>query len=73
VERYHLDELKLWKQIIDHNYRIKRPNLFAFPGLSPFWKGVMWPAKADKWGINGNLEMGKRSSSGRITELGPVV
>jgi hypothetical protein len=38
VKRYHLDNDKLWKQIIDHKYRVDNPNLFYCPtiGASPF-------------------------------------
>jgi hypothetical protein len=28
IKRYHLDNDKLWKQIIDHKYRVNNPNLF---------------------------------------------
>jgi hypothetical protein len=29
VKRYHLDDNKLWKQIIDHKYRVKNPYIFS--------------------------------------------
>jgi hypothetical protein len=61
VKRYHLDNDKLWKQIIDHKYRVKNPNLFycLTNGASPFWKGVLWAAKAAKMGFQWKIGNGR--------------
>jgi hypothetical protein len=42
IKRYHLDENKLWKEIIDHKYEVNDSNIFSASanGVSPFWKGV---------------------------------
>jgi hypothetical protein len=47
-----LDDNKIWKQIIDSKYNVSNPNIFAcsVSGASPFWKGVLWAAKAAKMG-----------------------
>ena len=44
VKKYHLDNNKLWKQIIDHKYEVNDPNLFccSTTNISPFWRGVLW-------------------------------
>ena len=38
AKRYQLDGIKLWKQIIDHNYMVNDPNIFCCntSGASPF-------------------------------------
>jgi hypothetical protein len=38
VKRYHLNDNKLWKQIIDHKYNVNDPNIFSCSsvGTSPF-------------------------------------
>jgi hypothetical protein len=60
IKRYQLDEYKIWKQIIDHKYRVNNPNIFACSsfGASPFWKGFVWATEAAKMGSNGELGMG---------------
>jgi hypothetical protein len=52
VKRYNLDGNKIWKQIIEHKYRLDDPNIFSCSaiGASPFWKGVLWDAKSAKMG-----------------------
>jgi hypothetical protein len=62
IKRYHLDNHKLWKQIIDHKYKTDSPNIFACPGqgLSPFWKGVMWAARAAKMGYQWKVGNGRK-------------
>jgi hypothetical protein len=51
----------LWKQIIDHKYRVGNPNFFSCPstGASPFWKGVLLAAKAAKMGYPWKVGDGK--------------
>lgn len=63
IKRYHLDNNKIWKKIIDHKYRTAEPNIFACPevGVSPFWKGVLWAAKAAKMGYFWKVGNGKRT------------
>jgi hypothetical protein len=43
IKRYHLDDDKLWKQIIDQKYRVNNPNIFSCStaGASPFWRSVL--------------------------------
>ena len=52
VKRYIKDEGKLWKQIVDKKYIHNFPNIFASKPQNPsrFWQGVMWAAKALKFG-----------------------
>ena len=52
IRRYHLDEDKLWNQIIDYKYEVNSPNIFSSSpmGPSPFWKGVLWAAKTAQLG-----------------------
>jgi hypothetical protein len=61
VKRYHLDDNKLWKQIIDHKYKVNDPNIFSCSsvGVSPFWKGVLWAANAAKIGYQWKVGDGK--------------
>jgi hypothetical protein len=61
VKRYHSDTEKLWKKIVDHKYRNDSPNLFACPelGASPFWKGVLWAARAAKMGYRWKVGNGR--------------
>src|SRR4051794_36736399 len=60
VKRYHLGGNKLWKNIIDHKYKTNEPNIFACPdnAASPFWKGVLWAAKAAEFGYRWNVGNG---------------
>jgi hypothetical protein len=43
-------------------YRTDAPNIFDCPdhGLSPFWKGVMWAARAAKMGYQWNVGNGRK-------------
>jgi hypothetical protein len=52
IKRYHLDDNKIWKQIVDNKYNVCNPDIFSCStnGASPFWKGVLWAAKAAKMG-----------------------
>jgi hypothetical protein len=61
IRRYHLDNDKLWKQIIDHKYGVNNPNLFycLISGASPFWKGVLWAAKAANMGYQWKIGNGR--------------
>jgi len=53
IFRYQLCSNAIWKDILDHKYRLDKPNMFTCPeaGVSPFWKGVMWAMKAALLGI----------------------
>jgi hypothetical protein len=43
------------------NYKTDSPNIFACPGqLSPFWKGVMWAARAAKMGYQWKVGYGRK-------------
>jgi hypothetical protein len=61
IARYHLTENALWRKIVDHKYNNDRPNLFCYPeiGASPFWKGVLWAAKAVQMGYSWKIANGK--------------
>lgn len=54
IKRYFLDEGKIWKQIIDAKYKTHSPNIFTCPsnGASPFWKWILWAAKATSMGYS---------------------
>jgi hypothetical protein len=62
IKRYHLNNDKIWKQIIDFKYRVNEPNIFYCPtnGASPFWKGIMWAAKAAKIGFQWHVGNGRK-------------
>ena len=62
VKKYHLDNNKLWKQIIDHKYEVNDPNLFccSTTNISPFWRGVLWAATAAKVGYQWKVGNGKK-------------
>jgi hypothetical protein len=49
VQRYYNSDSKLWRKIVDYKYSPK-PNLFYCNDRngSPFWKSVLWAAKAAK-------------------------
>jgi hypothetical protein len=61
IKRYHLSEDKLWKQIVENKYNLDNPNLFSctLNGASPFWKGVMWAARAAKMGYQWKVGNGR--------------
>ena len=62
IKKYHLDDNKLWKQIIDHKYVVNNPNIFSCStqGVSPFWKGVLWAANAAKLGYQWKVGNGRK-------------
>lgn len=62
VWRYSRDDDKLWKQIIDFKYNTMNPNIFPCPveQASPFWKGVLWAAKATKMGYQWRIGKGNK-------------
>jgi hypothetical protein len=62
VQRYNSADDKLWKNIIDHKYSTCSLNLFSCNdrGSSPFWKGVIWAAKAAKIGYRWQVGNGRR-------------
>jgi hypothetical protein len=61
VQRYYDTEGKIWKDVIDHKYRI-RPNIFCCNprNSSPFWKGMIWAANAAKLGFRWNVGNDRR-------------
>lgn len=61
IARYHLRENVLWREIVDHKYRTDKPNLLCCPelGASPFWKGVLWAAKAAQMGYQWEIGDGR--------------
>jgi hypothetical protein len=61
IKRYHLDDNKIWKLIVDYRYDLP-PNIFrANPKhCSPFWKGIMWAAAAAKAGYKWHVGNGRR-------------
>ena len=66
VKRYFLDEGKIWKQVIDAKHNTHSPNIFACSnnGASPFWKGILWAAKAANIGYSWNIGMARASGFG---------
>jgi hypothetical protein len=52
IQRYHEAKGKLWRDVVDHQYNKCLHNLFCcnIRNSSPFWKGVIWAAKAVKMG-----------------------
>jgi hypothetical protein len=67
IKRYHLDVNKLWRKIVDSKYDLQ-PSIFHanLVACSPFWKGVMWAARAVKMGYRWKVENGKKFSFGKI-------
>jgi hypothetical protein len=62
VQRYHDATQMLWKDVVDSKYQNCSPNIFCCNARnsSPFWKGVMWAAKAAKMGFRWKIENGRR-------------
>jgi hypothetical protein len=60
IKRYYEAAPKLWKMIVDHKYQVDSPNLFCCDGKqgSPFWRGVMWAAKAAKMSYSWKISNG---------------
>jgi hypothetical protein len=68
IRRYSLDDNKLWKQIIDFKYDTEIHNVFNCREIdvSPFWKGVLWVARAAKLGYQcGRLVKETKSGFGK--------
>ncbi|PNT69834.1 hypothetical protein BRADI_2g01182v3 [Brachypodium distachyon] len=61
IKRYQLDDLKIWKQVIQYKYDADDPSIFALPEVqtSPFWKGVLWARRAAKMGYRWQVGNGK--------------
>jgi hypothetical protein len=62
VHRYNDSNSKLWREIIDTKYHTSYPNVFCCRDRnnSPFWKGVMWAAKAAKIDFRWKISDGKK-------------
>jgi hypothetical protein len=61
IKRYHLDQNKIWRKIVDFKYDLSPNMLVARPSVcSPFWKGVMWAAEAAKMGYRWKLGNGQK-------------
>lgn len=52
VRKYAEGDAMLWRQLIDHKYKTKNPNIFCCPDANApnFGKGVLWAARAIKFG-----------------------
>ena len=63
VKRYIHDEGKIWIQIVDSKYIRRSPNIFASnpQNTSKFWQGVMWAARALKFGYRWKIGNGKKT------------
>lgn len=63
VKRYVQDDGKIWKTIIDNKYIKNAPNIFASRPQVPskFWQGVMWAAKALKFGYRWVVGDGRKT------------
>jgi hypothetical protein len=61
VHRFYSSDNRLWKEILSCKYHLDKPIIFCCKrrNASPFLKGFLWVAQAVKWGIGGNMEMGK--------------
>jgi hypothetical protein len=61
IRRYHMDNNKIWRMIVDYKYDLS-PNLLRANPLqcSPFWKGVMWAASAAKIGYKWQVGNGRK-------------
>ena len=61
IKRYHFDENKIWRKIVDYKYDLD-PNIFYSnpTNCSPFWKGVIWAARAAKMGFRWVVGNGQR-------------
>jgi hypothetical protein len=61
VQRYYEAEGKIWRVVVDQKYRMV-PNIFCCSprNSSPFWKGVVWAAKAAKLGLEWKVGNGRR-------------
>jgi hypothetical protein len=62
IQRYYDPTPKLWKDIVDSKYHPNSPNWFCCDDRQgyPFWKGVMWTAKAAKMGYRWKIGNGRR-------------
>ena len=64
VDKYQRGEQKIWKKIVDAKYRTSNPNILSCPesnAYSPFWKGVLWAAKAAKMGYQWKVGNGRKA------------
>jgi hypothetical protein len=70
IRRYHFDNNKIWKMIVDYKYNLS-PNIFNAKPVhcSPFRKGVMWAASSARLGTGGKLVMVKKFCFGKIHGL----
>jgi hypothetical protein len=60
IKRYHLDNNKIWRMIVDYKYNLSPNMIRAQPAhCSPFWKDVMWAASAAKVGFKWCVCSGK--------------
>jgi hypothetical protein len=61
IRRYINGEGSLWKRVIDAKYNTKNPNILWCQDTHPsvFWKGVMWAARAVRFGYKWLVGDGK--------------
>ena len=64
VDKCQRGEQKIWKKIVDAKYRTSNPNILScleINAYSPFWKGVLWAAKAAKMGYQWKVGNGRKT------------
>jgi hypothetical protein len=61
IRRYINGEGSLWKRVVDAKYNTKNPNILCCQDTHPsiFWKGVMWAARAVRFGYKWLVGDGK--------------
>ena len=62
VKRFVKEEGKIWQKIVHNKYLHNVPNIFCSSSTqaSTFWKGVLWAAKALKFGYKWHVGNGKK-------------
>ena len=62
IQRNHLNNNVLWKQIVEFKYKTEQPNLLCCPdlGASPFGKGVLLAANTACFGFQWKVGNGRR-------------
>ena len=61
IRRYIQGEGSLWRKVIDTKYNTRSPNILSCQDIHPstFWKGVLWAAKAVKFGYRWKVGNGR--------------
>ena len=73
LQRYQIDNDKLWKQIMYAKYDTENPNMFYSnsTGASQFFKGLMWTAKLAKMGYRWRIGDGRKVRFWKDNWIGP--